>query len=128
KSPRGIMQRPLLMRSKPMKWQVKAALQFTLSRLPFRHYIYRRLQEVTSSNVLDINDQYGMKCKLLKRVQGQGLPIERKEFLEVGTGWYPVLPLMLYLLGPRRTVTVDVNPWLTLRALSETLMGISCIL
>lgn len=32
--------------------------------------------------------------------------------LEIGTGWVPVVPLLLHLMGARRIITIDLNPHL----------------
>jgi hypothetical protein len=106
-----------------MRWELKAAIQCVLSRLPFSRQIYRILQDVTGSGRLDIKDHYGRKRKFLRRMQEQQIPVEGREFLEIGTGWYPVLPILLSLIGAKRIVTVDLNPWLTPRSLKDTVEG-----
>lgn len=106
-----------------MRWELKAAIQFSISCLPYGRTIYRRLQDVTGLCRLDIRDQYSMKRSLLRRIIKQGLPIEARVFLEVGTGWYPVLPILLSLLGAKQVITVDLNPWLSARSLLDTVKG-----
>ena len=110
-----------------MRWQVKAAILYTLSQLPAGTQIYRKLQDVTGSNRLDIHDQYGMKSAFLKRILQEGLPVRDREFFEIGTGWFPVFPMLLSLVGARRIVTVDLNPWLTADSLAQTLLGYASI-
>lgn len=103
-----------------MRWQAKALIQATLSRLPYHHYLYRWLQLAVRSNPLDMADQYGRKSGFLKRMRDQGLGVEGRVFLEIGTGWYPVLPILLRLLGAERVITLDLNPWLTRKTLAAT--------
>lgn len=40
--------------------------------------------------------------------------------LEIGTGWYPVVPIALYLSGAQSITTVDIYPYLTLERLQNT--------
>jgi SAM-dependent methyltransferase len=110
-----------------MRWEVKAAIQATLSRAPFGYALHRKLQDLGGSSRLDINDHYGRKRKFLKRVEAQGLPIAGREFLEIGTGWHPVLPVLLHLLGSSGVTTIDVNAWLTRDSLAETLRAFRSI-
>lgn len=104
-----------------MRWEVKAAIQATLSRVPFGYTLHRKLQDMGGSSHLDIEDHYGRKRKFLKRVEAQGLQISGKEYLEIGTGWHPVLPVLLHLLDAAQVTTIDVNPWLTRDSLVETM-------
>jgi predicted nicotinamide N-methyase len=32
--------------------------------------------------------------------------------LEIGTGWFPFVPIMAYLAGAKKIITVDIHPWL----------------
>src|SRR5690606_12044431 len=34
------------------------------------------------------------------------------EILELGTGWYPIVPLSLYLIGENRISSIDTQNWL----------------
>lgn len=111
-----------------MRWLVKATLQGVMSRVPCGRVIYRVLQDFTGTRRLDIHDHYGMKARFLKRIQAQNLPIEGRSFLEIGTGWYPVLPLLLYLLGAKRVLTIDLNPWLTPRTFFQTATALTGVL
>lgn len=104
-----------------MRWEVKAAVQATLSRVPGGYRLHRKMQDLAGSSRLDAEVQYGRKQRFLARVLAAGLPIRDRTFLEVGTGWHPLTPLLLHLLGAREVVTVDINPWLDARSLGETL-------
>lgn len=104
-----------------MRWQAKAAIQATLSRVPFGRTIHRRLQDVAGSSRIQPNVDYARRAKFLNRMRACGLPVEGASFLEVGTGWYPTLAIYLYMLKARRVVTVDLNRWLTRASLRETM-------
>jgi SAM-dependent methyltransferase len=47
-------------------------------------------------------------------------PTRGRDFLEIGTGWCPWVPLLLRLTEARRIVTVDVNPWLSIKTAVRT--------
>lgn len=36
-----------------------------------------------------------------------------KSTLEIGTGWYPVVPIALFLSGADRICTIDISPLMT---------------
>jgi hypothetical protein len=69
-----------------------------------------------------MDEEYRSKSVFLTQVR-QHAQISHKVFLEVGTGWHPVLPIFLQLLGARSTTTIDLNPWLVRSALLATLSG-----
>jgi Methyltransferase domain len=110
-----------------MRWQSKAFVLLFLSTAPGGKKLYRKLQDLSRSNRLDIDNQYGMKRQLLLRLVEQRIPIEGKDFLEVGTGWYPLVPLLLFVLGANRTVTIDLNPWMTRQSLKSAIAGLLSI-
>jgi SAM-dependent methyltransferase len=110
-----------------MRWEVKAAIQATLSRVPMGYALHRKLQDLAGSSRLEIDVQYPRKRQFLQRARDRGLPLEGRAFLEIGTGWHPLLPLLLSLLGAGRVVTIDVNPWLTRSSLEETLGAVRAV-
>jgi SAM-dependent methyltransferase len=106
-----------------MQWKLKAAIQTVLSRVPAGSRIYRKLQDVSGSSRFDFEDHYSRKRNFLRRAAEQGLPIAGRKLLEIGTGWHPLLPLLLYLLDSK-TVTIDINPWMTMESLQQTLKAL----
>ncbi len=98
-------------------WLLKAGAQGAISLLPGRHRVNRFLQErVTRSLALT---EAGFEGKLahcrhhlisFRRTSGaQRVP---GTVLELGTGWYPIVPIGLALAGAARVVTIDVSPLL----------------
>lgn len=59
-----------------------------------------------------------------KRIQRQGRSPSGKVFLEVGTGWMPLVPLAYWLMGADSTITIDINPYLKEGLIAETLKKI----
>ncbi len=86
--------------------------------------MHRGLQKAAGTVRLDPEEEYERKRRLLLRMREQGLDVEDRVFVEVGTGWHPLLPLVLGVLGARRTITLDVNAWLSRETLVETLEAV----
>ena len=107
-----------------MRWEVKAAIQGVLSRLPGGYRLHRRLQRLTGTDRIDVADEYRRKAQFLRRLLDRGIALKGATVLEIGTGWHPYLPLVLHLMDAERTVTVDVNPWLTRETLAETVAAV----
>jgi hypothetical protein len=108
-----------------MRWQIHALIRALLEPVPVR--LRRRLQDIRGRSRLDLEEIYPRKLRFLRRIRAQGLPVEGRSFLEIGTGWHPVLPVLLSLSGAERVVGTDLNPWLNLRSLTETLRAMSGI-
>ena len=111
-----------------MRWYLKAAAQRVLCALPNTHALNEWFQtHVTGS--LDLDDEFvGSK---LTEARGHleryaehagGTPAT---VVEVGTGWYPVVPLALWLAGADRVVTYDVAPLLTAARARATLAAVA---
>ena len=49
-----------------------------------------------------------------------GTDVRGLDILEVGTGWYPVIPLMMRLAGARRVILTDVHTLLDLETLKSS--------
>ena len=110
-------------------WIVKAAIQGTLSLLPNpQRWNYRFQKHVTRS--VDLNDAYFLmkwaQCKRhldnLRGAHGDGgashVPFVA---LELGTGWFPIIPVGLALLGAGRVYSVDTQKLLSHDRLTQTL-------
>jgi hypothetical protein len=95
-------------------WHLKAVLQTLVATLPASTRINYQLQYLTGGNALsDQTFEYKVTHALAhlenfleKRDRPRGVA------LELGTGWFPVVPLYLYLVGFDKIWSVDVNNWL----------------
>jgi hypothetical protein len=98
-------------------WLLKAATQGAISLLPGRHRLNRLLQEhVTGS--LALTDA-GFEAKMAQCAhhlksfrQVRGATHGPRAAFELGTGWYPIVPVGLALAGTERVTTIDVSPLL----------------
>lgn len=93
-------------------WMIKAGIQGTLSRLPqparwnrlFQRYITRSLR-MSEPRVLGKWAQCQRHAAHWAE-HGSGRP---PVVLELGTGWFPVVPLGMFLLGAARVESVDIT-------------------
>ena len=91
-------------------WILKAAIQKALSGLPASHTLNRVFQErltrsldLTPDRLLDQLRRGARHLRAYRKINGR-LP---GRVLEVGTGWFPVIPLGLHLCGCGEIDTVD---------------------
>jgi hypothetical protein len=98
-------------------WLLKAAVQGCISAIP-RNYIWNDLfqQHVTKTLRLSASR---VRLKIIEcrehvatyvKFAPQHAPLTT--VLELGTGWYPILPLGFYLCGASKIMTFDIQPLL----------------
>src|SRR5688572_27879993 len=112
--------------SRLVGWRTKAAVLAGLSRLPRGRALYRQMQDALGTARLDITARYSNKRRALQTLAAHGIE-GTGDVLEIGSGWHPVMPLLLSLLGARSVLTVDLNPWMTERSLLETIRGMASV-
>lgn len=96
-----------------MNWRVKGILQKTLSLVPGGMWVNDRLQRTLGElrhfeDVVDskVVDDWLVSAAHLRKLD---LAPHGLVFMEVGTGWFPTLPLCFYLAGARACHTFDRN-------------------
>ena len=106
------------------KWVLKAVVQKTISYLPGKHRLNYLFQRYVTRGV-QLSDAY-FTDKLLHFREHSGF-LERcgadltgKTTLELGTGWYPVVPLCCFLMGAERMVSVDISELMSVKNLRDT--------
>lgn len=95
------------------KWKQKAIVQKTISYLPFGHKINFLFQKYVTKGVF-LSDEYFLDrlihtkahLEFYKQVTGKNAP---KKSLEIGTGWYPVVPICFFLSGSEEIISVDIT-------------------
>ena len=106
-------------------WLIKSALHRLLARLPNRDRWYERFQEhVTHSLTLGAGGFAGSlehARRHLDALFAQRAPDAPFTVLELGTGWYPVLPVAMVLCGAADVWTYDIAPLLRADRVRETL-------
>lgn len=98
------------------KWMLKAAVQKTISLLPYRNRINFWFQKYVTRGVQLDAEHLHWKLTHARDHLTYWQKYAREPHphcLELGTGWYPIVPVMLYLHGARKIQTIDLNAHLT---------------
>lgn len=95
------------------KWVLKAIVQKTISFLPYSQQLNYLFQKYVTKGVHLSDDYFSDRLLHAKEhitaYQQQAGSIESKTTLELGTGWYPVVPIALFLSGADRIYTTDIS-------------------
>jgi len=97
------------------KWILKAVVQKGISFLPYKHRINFLFQKYITKGVR-LSDDYFIDKLMHHRKheyfyqRHSGKSLQGIKVLELGTGWYPVVPIAQYLSGAERIYTVDISP------------------
>jgi SAM-dependent methyltransferase len=106
-----------------VRWQLKAALQKSIASLPFiSNAVYYAVQRSVGGlrpERIDPIDRMKAGFGMVAWCEEAGLDVRGATVLEVGTGRMVDLPTALWLAGADRIITVDLNPYLSLRLVSE---------
>ena len=106
------------------KWVLKAVIQKTISYLPGKHRLNYLFQRYVTRGV-QLSDEY-FEDKLihfrehLDFLERGGTDLRGKTTLELGTGWYPVVPLCCFLAGADRIISVDISELMSAQNLRDT--------
>ncbi len=99
-------------------WLVKALVQRGIGALPNPHY-WNELLQARVTHSLDLTEERFevslRNCRNhLEQLQLSGSTATRSSFsaLELGTGWFPTVPIGLFLCGAREVWTWDIAPLL----------------
>jgi len=99
-------------------WLIKSALQRAISLLPASHFWNELFQRYVTRS-LDLSpERFEMRldcCRthLENFLELRPLPNRDQTVFELGTGWYPVVPVGLFLCGATRIWTFDIAPFLS---------------
>ena len=107
-----------------MKWKTKALIQNLISLLPdklsYKSYLFFQKKFGGLRNFNPINKLATSKKVWEKILAGNQQP-SGGIFFEVGTGRVPIVPIGYFLMGAKKVVTIDLNPYLDLELLVESL-------
>lgn len=110
-----------------MQWKLKAKIQNAVSLLPSSlsysayYWIQRHFGGLRRINP---TTRIAAAIETCKRICEQGESLSDKVFLEVGTGRVPIVPIAYWLMGAKKTITIDLNPYLRSELLKESLQYI----
>lgn len=102
-----------------MKWQTKAFILRQLSQIPLGKRLYLLMQKMAGSNRPQPGRDFARIVELLGMIKEAGQSSQGGIFFEIGSGWHPYAPLGCYLAGAEKIITVDVNPWMSLKSARE---------
>lgn len=95
------------------KWILKAIVQKTISYLPFGNKINYIFQKYVTKGVY-LTDEYfydrlGHAKEHIEAFAAYSSKKIPQNCLELGTGWYPIVPISFYLIGVEKTYSVDIS-------------------
>ncbi len=108
------------------KWIAKAIIQKTISIFPNRESLNHFFQKNVTKGVLLSDEHFGNKLghavdHVANYKKYQGESVKDKLVLELGSGWYPVVPIVLFLNDAKRTDSLDIQSWMNHETIVTTL-------
>jgi SAM-dependent methyltransferase len=105
-------------------WIIKAIVQKFISFLPFKHQVNFLFQKYITKGV-HLSDEY-FEDKLIHaqnhiRYFRKHISLNEFKALELGSGWYPVIPIYLFLHGASIIISIDIAQHITKENLETTI-------
>lgn len=95
-----------------MDWRTKATVQNVLATVPFGEQLNNLLQ-MKVGGLRNFDAQVEGKVRdwlgMIRLLQACGVDVRDAATMEIGTGWFPTLPICFWLAGARSCVTFDLN-------------------
>jgi hypothetical protein len=108
------------------KWMLKAVVQKVISFMPQKERLNYFFQKHITKAV-HLTDQHfawkiGHACDHIAFYTGSNGVVSRENaaVLELGTGWYPIVPLAFYLSGFNDFKSIDIYNWMTRKSFITT--------
>lgn len=98
------------------KWKLKAVVQKCISFMPWREKVNYLFQKHVTHGVELCDEHFGFKVGHARdhidyfRRYGKTGPDHK--IMELGTGWYPIIPVFMYLTRTGRVTSVDIQTWM----------------
>lgn len=111
------------------KWMMKAVVQKLISFLPSPEKANYWFQKHVTKGVILSDEHLGFKVRHardhIRYFQKYRSPSEDARVLELGTGWYPIIPLLLFLTkSSGKTISLDIQNWLTKEGVITAIKGL----
>lgn len=111
-----------------MNWRVKGATQKALSVLPGGIRLNLMMQ-IFLGDLRNLDSQIALKVRdwalSMKYLREAGIPLQGSRMFEIGTGWYPVLPVCFVLAGARSVATYDITRHLSEKGMLRCLNSLT---
>lgn len=105
-------------------WILKAVVQKSVSYLPYRHEINKLFQKHITKGLVLTDELFSMKLTHLQQHlyaldHHVSIPRQNQTTLELGAGWYPVIPVGLFISGVPNIYTVDIAGLMSLENIKQ---------
>ncbi len=105
------------------KWMLKAVIQKAISFLPKPHRVNFLFQKYVTKGVQMNSEEFVHKISHardhINYFEKHGSkPITGSSYLELGSGWYPIVPICLFLKGAEKLISLDIRPWITRKTIN----------
>ncbi|MBC8046316.1 MAG: hypothetical protein H7Y00_05935 [Fimbriimonadaceae bacterium] len=109
-------------------WIAKAFIQKCISLLPWKHLLNYFFQKNITKGLSLTDNLFESKLNHCRQhiVALQKYTVYTKDFtaLELGTGWYPIVPIGLYLAGAETIYSADIKSTITAKKIQLTIKKI----
>lgn len=107
-------------------WFIKSGIQRVISWLPNSSWWNALFQQYITRSIVLSPGQFAdklLEARKYVELFRQHAPAARPDFkvVEIGTGWYPTIPLVFYLYGAMEVHTYDISPLLNRERLGKLL-------
>jgi len=99
------------------KWKLKAVVQKGISFLPnnekANYFFQKHITKGVNLNNEHFENKIGHSKDHIAFFKKHGETGPDKKIIELGSGWYPVVPIMMYLSKSGKVTSVDIQSWMT---------------
>lgn len=110
-----------------MNWKIKAYIQKIVAFLPenYSNILYYKIQKILGS-FKNYNSEKRINAgfEIIKILETHKTSLTNKVVFEIGTGRVPVIPIVLWLSGVKKIITIDLNNYLKLELLRTAIKQI----
>lgn len=106
-----------------MNWRLKVIKQSLLIRVPFGQALRRVKRKYFGyePNPNNLQDTLSYFSQMEEMLRGMNRSFEGATVLEIGSGWFPTIPIMLGVGGAQRILMSDLNPHMDAVTFASTL-------
>lgn len=110
-------------------WTMKAAAQRVVALMPFSHAVNELMQTHLSRSLHLSRKMFESRLAACNthiahlRQAADDQALQNRDVVEIGTGWFPVVPIALWLSGVRSVHTLDIGRHVNAQRLEQTIRG-----
>ena len=99
------------------KWKLKAFVQKGISFFPYPTHLNYLFQRHITKGVQLTDEYFAYKIQHAKDhieyFTKYSNPNSNKLIVELGTGWYPIIPIFMYLTNSGKVISIDIQNWMS---------------